>query len=318
MASLKTLGIAIGAGLASALLFAASAKGGALALVIACVTPLPIMIAALGFAQATGLMAAAVSSLVVGALLGLLPGVFFGVLIGFPAWWLAYLSLLARPVVRTAPGGSGLAWYPVGGVVAWAALLAAAIVLAFGAATVWHYGGYQQTITSLSADIRAALAAAEAERSIADPAGIVVRLMPPLLAGFTFLALSVNLWLAARVVQGSGLLSRPWPSLPENLRLQRVAAFVLVGAGLVAFFGGIVGVASGVIVVPLSLAFVLQGLGAAHALTRGLAARRLILTVIYFVTLSLTPSLLALVVLGVVDCLTPLRRQQALPPSPSN
>jgi hypothetical protein len=60
----------------------------------------------------------------------------------------------------------------------------------------------------------------------------------------------------------------------------------------------------------------LQGLGAAHALTRGLAARRLILFAIYFITLSVIPSLLALAVLGVIDCLLPLR-QKHRPSTPS-
>lgn len=315
MASLRTLGIAAGAGLASALLFAASAKGGALALVIAAVTPLPVMIAALGFAQATGLVAAAVASLVTAALLGPLSGALFGVLIAFPAWWLAYLSLLARPAPPGTPATVPLAWYPIGRVAAWAALLTAALFLAFGAATLLHYGGYGKALTSIAAEMRAAMIVTEAERSFADQAGLMVRLVPLVLAGLTFLALTVNLWLAARVVQGSGLLARPWPPLPENLRLPRPTASILIAAGVASFVGGPVGVAAGIVFAPLSLAFVMQGLGTAHALTRGLAARRAILCGIYLVTLSLAPSLLALLVLGLVDCLTPLRRPRAVPPS---
>ena len=318
MASLKTLGIAIGAGLASALLFAASARGGLLAIVIAGLTPLPVMIAALGFAQATGLVAAGVATLVTVALLDPFSGALFGVIIAFPAWWLSYLSLLARPKLREpATPAPGLAWYPIGRVAMWAALLTAALFLAIGAATLLHYGGFQKALTSIAAEMKAAMIAAEAERPFADQAGIVVQLMPPLLAGLTFLALAVNLWLAARIVQGSGLLARPWPALPEHLRLPRPAALILIAAGLTTFAGGPVGVAAGVVFTPLGLAFVLQGLGTAHALTRGLAARRAVLCAIYLVTLSLAPSLLALVVLGLVDCLTPLRRPRAVPPSPS-
>lgn len=316
MASLRTIGIAIGAGLASALLFAASAKGGALALVIVGLTPLPVMIATLGFAQATGLVAAAVAALVVGTLLEPLSGAAFGALVAFPAWWLSYLSLLARPRPQASTSPE-LAWYPIGRVTMWAAILTAALFLAIGAATLLHYGGFQKALASIAAEMKAAMVAADAERSFADQAGIVVQLMPPLLAGLTFLALVVNLWLAARIVQGSGLLVRPWPALPEHLRLPRPAAFMLIAAGLVTFAGGPIGVAAGVVFTPLGLAFVLQGLGAAHALTRGLAARRAILCAIYLVTLSLAPSLLALVVLGLVDCLTPLRRPRAVPPSPS-
>lgn len=318
MASWKTFCIAIGAGLAAALLFAASAKGGALALLIVCVSPLPIMIATLGFAQSTGLVAAAVASLVVGVLLGPLPGGFFAALIAFPGWWLPYLSLLGRPAPTTgAPSKPVMTWYPIGHVVAWTAVLTAAVFLAMGAVTVLHYGGYEKAIAALSSEMTRALAASQAASVVTDQAAIMVRLTPLVLAGVTFLALTVNLWLAARVVQGSGLLSRPWPSLPEHLRLPRGMALVLIAAGLVLFLGGVIGLASGILFTPLSLAFVLQGLGAAHALTRGLAARRFILLAVYLVSLSLTPSLLALAVLGLVDCLTPLRRRRAVPPSPS-
>lgn len=317
MASFRTLGIATGAGLAAALLFAASAKGGALALVIVCATPLPIMIATLGFAQSSGLVAAAVGSVVVGALLGPLTGGFFAALVAFPSWWLPYLSLLGRqaPVTSTTPQPA-MTWYPVGHVVAWTAALTAAVFLAMGAVTVLHYGGYEKALTALASDMAKALAASEAA-SVANQAAIMVRLTPLVLAALTFLALCTNLWVAARVVQGSGLLVRPWPSLPEHLRLPRGMALLLIVAGLALFLGGVIGLASGIVFTPLSLAFMLQGLGAAHALTRGLAARRLILLAVYLVSLSLTPSLLALAVLGLVDCLTPLRRRKAVPPSPS-
>lgn len=319
MASLKTLAIAAGAGLASALLFAVFARGGALAIFVMVAAPLPVMIAALGFAQATGLMAAAVASCVVAVLLGPLPGVFFGVLIAFPAWWLAYLVLLARPnpTVALPSGAPALVWYPLGRVVTLGALLMAAVVLALGTATVLHYGGYAATVRAVTAHLKAALADVEAERPMADQAGTVASLMPPIMAGLTFFMLMLDLWLAGRVVQGSGLLSRPWPALPENLRLPRTAAVLLILAGVVAALGGVVGVASGVVAAPLSVAFMLQGLAAAHALTRGLAARRLILCAVYFVVLSLVPSALALAVLGLVDCLLPLRRREAVTPSPS-
>ncbi|MDX7950922.1 DUF2232 domain-containing protein [Lichenihabitans sp. Uapishka_5] len=322
MASLKPIGVAAGAGLASALLFAASAKGGPLAIVIAYATPLPIMIATLGFAQATGLIAAGVGTVTILALLGLLPAVFFAVLIGLPSWWLGYLSLLGRPTAEPVPTVSSaapaMAWYPIGRVAASGAALVTLVVLGFGAATLAHYGGYETAVAALTAHLKTMLAQAGPEGQLAEAAGSVVRLLPSLMAASTFLMLMLNLWVAGRVVQGSGLLARPWPTLPEHLRLPRWAAYVLVGAALATLLGSIAGMVAGVVLAPLAVAFVLQGLGAAHALTRGLAARRLILFAIYFITLSLVPSLLALAVLGVVDCLTPLRRPRALPPTPSN
>lgn len=318
MASLRTLAIAAGAGLASALLFAAFAKGGALAVLAMVAAPLPVMIAALGFTQSSGLIAAAIASCVAAVLLGPITGVLFGLLIAFPAWWLAYLLLLARPAPAAPAAAPVLVWYPLGRVVTLGALLMAAVVLAFGAATVLRYGGYDATVAALTAHIKAELATVEAQGALADQASLAAGVMPSILAGMTFFVLMLDLWLAARVVQGSGLLTRPWPALPENLRLPRGAAVALIGALLAILVGGLVGVASGVVAAPLGVAFMLQGLAAAHALTRGLAARRLILCVVYFVVLSLVPSALALTVLGLVDCLLPLRRREAATPSPSN
>ena len=312
----RTLGIAVGAGLASALLFAASAKGAALAFVVAYVTPLPIMIATLGFGQATGLFGAAVACCAIAAVLGLGAAVFFGVMLGFPSWWLGYLSLLARPSQpQPADASAGprpaLIWYPIGRVVAWGAVLMAAVVLALGAATVVHFGSFDAAVAAVSAHLQAALSGAvRDELTLTDSVSTLVHLLPALLAASTFVMLMLNLWLAGRVVQRSGLLTRSWPALPEHLRLPRSLVAVLVLGGTATVLGGLPGMVGSVLVAPVALAFAFQGLGAAHALTRGLAARGLILLAVYFVTFSLVPSLLALAVLGVVDCLLPLRNKR--------
>ena len=47
------------------------------------------------------------------------------------------------------------------------------------------------------------------------------------------LLLAVNLWLAARTIEISGRLRRPWPPLPETLSLPRIVAPIfLLAAGL--------------------------------------------------------------------------------------
>ena len=325
----RSLGIAIGAGLASALLFAASTRGAGLALVIAYVTPLPIMIAALGFGQATGLVAAGLATISIAVVLGVLPGIAFALLLGFPAWWLAYLALLARPVTGdpspaiVSPGAPKppalLLWYPIGRVVAWGAALVASVILALGAALILHFGGFETTVTLLSSRVQEIVGRGTAEDLTGSTtARHIVQLLPVLTAASAFLMLSLNLWAAARVVQRSGLLGRPWPALPEHLRLPKVAAGVLLLSAALLLGGGAMRVAGGVVVASLGMAFALQGLGTAHALTRGLAARRPILIAIYFITFSLVPSLVALAVLGVVDCLFTLRpAPQAKPTSPT-
>jgi hypothetical protein len=323
MANVKTLGIAAGAGLASALLFAASAQGAGAALILAYVTPLPIMIATLGFGHATGLLAALIATCGLGFDLGILPGLFFGLLLGFPSWWLPYLSLLARPSGARAPGSEPdlMAWYPVGRVMVWGAAIVAAVILGAGAILLLRFGGYDSTVTYLAGRLDAIIGQTSTdELSRTATARHVVQLLPVLMSASVFLMLMLNLWLAGRIVERSALLTRPWPRLPENIRLPKVTALVFIVSGVAMAFGGAFRVAGGVLAASFAMAFVLQGLGAAHALTRGLLPRRLILLAIYIITFTVVPSVVALAVLGVIDCLLPLRHrpQSATPPlSPS-
>ncbi|HVY56863.1 MAG TPA: DUF2232 domain-containing protein, partial [Xanthobacteraceae bacterium] len=89
--------IGIGAGAATALLFAAVASGSLLSVLLFYLAPLPIMIAGLGWSHWAALVAALVSASGLAVVFG--PFFLFAVLVavGLPAWWLAYLALLARP-----------------------------------------------------------------------------------------------------------------------------------------------------------------------------------------------------------------------------
>ena len=84
------------------------------------------LIAALGWCHLAGLIAAATATAVVVILAGKL---FIAVpVISFGAWWLGYLTLLARPVPNG--GTQTLEWYPIGRLVLWAAVIGALIVAA--------------------------------------------------------------------------------------------------------------------------------------------------------------------------------------------
>src|SRR5690348_5404906 len=116
----QILFIGIGAGAATALLFASVASGSLLSVFLFYLAPLPIMVAGLGWSHWAALVAAFVSAAGLGAVFGpffvlaMLPS------IGLPAWWLSYLALLARPTALAPP--HDLEWYPVGRLVLWAAI----------------------------------------------------------------------------------------------------------------------------------------------------------------------------------------------------
>ena len=123
--------IGIGAGAAAALLFASVTSGSWLSILLFYLAPLPIMIAGLGWSHWAALTGALVGALALALVFG---GVFFFAFLagaGLPAWWLGYLAMLARPAPAGGNGNSAAAleWYPPGRLVAWAAVLAALIVL---------------------------------------------------------------------------------------------------------------------------------------------------------------------------------------------
>src|SRR5215467_8252254 len=95
--------VGIAAGLASALVFASVASGSVLSIPLFYLAPLPVLIAAMGWGHASGLIAAALAALGLGIAFGGMLSVVYVVGVGLPAWWLGYLALLARPVANGSP-----------------------------------------------------------------------------------------------------------------------------------------------------------------------------------------------------------------------
>ena len=317
----KQAGLALGAGVASALLFVVSAKGTAFAGVIAYFTPLPIVIAALSFGHLSGLGSVIVGAGAVSVATSPVLGAFFILFFALPGWWLSYLAGLARPVEATvggAPvpfGAPPLAWYPVGRLATWAAVLAAGAVLVAGGIAVLHFGGFTPASDKLAARLGEVLGDEDHPgASTRDIAAFVVRILPVAMAASLCPMLAFNLWLGARIAQTSQRLVRPWPNVPDGLCLPRSVAVVFLVILGPALLPGVIGTVCGVIAAALGVAFAFQGLAAAHVLTRGFSARRAMLGLIYIVTVFIPLAVVALTLIGVVDCLFPLRNRR--PPAP--
>ena len=315
--------VGLGAGAAAALLCASIASGSVLATLLLYLSPLPIMIAALGFSHWAGLLAALTAAAGLGSVLGLF--FFAGFLLGMalPAWWLAYLALLARP----SPGQ--IEWYPIGRIVLWAAGLGAAIVTV----AILQTGTDQETIrTALRKGfdeiIRAQIPASAGSGAVLTPEergrllDVFVVLFPPAAAVSLLVINSFNLWLAGRIVLVSGRLSRPWPDV-SALALPFAAPIALAVSVAGAFAPDIVGMVCGIVAATLLMVHVMVGLAVVHAVTIGMNARVLILASVYagFVILSLRTSWASIVLaaLGLAETLFGLRGRFAAyrgPPTP--
>jgi hypothetical protein len=313
----STFGIALGAGLASALLFTVVTAGSALAVVLYFAAPLPILIAGLGWSQRAGLLAALVASAAVAIALTGRAGLVFAIGVGIPAWWFAYLLLLARETE------DGVEWYPIGRVLAAVALLSAAVTVIGMFTIASDYASLVSVFESAVNGFRernpqlfAQLGARDLPN--ADLARLMAVVAPAISAAVGVLSSSILLWGAARIVLASGRLPRPWPDLP-SIDLPRTV-LLLYSASILASFGpdGMFALAARTTAAALTVAYAFQGLAAIHSVSRGFSARGLLLGSLYTV-LVVMPGwpILALAVLGVAESFLRFRgRAPSAPPPP--
>ncbi|HEY8579700.1 MAG TPA: hypothetical protein VIL72_07435 [Beijerinckiaceae bacterium] len=332
--------VAIGAGLAAALLFFIPVKGTAFAMTIALFASLPLMIAGLAFSPAAALLGAVAGSLALN--LGLVAftevsgsaafvfSLFFAATAALPAWQLTRLTWLGRPAEDGETAGpDGLVWYPMGRLVAWMAGLGAAAAAAGFLFAVARWGSFDAFVTESAARLTPMVDAifSRAGGATGLPGGLTsaelarafVLLTAPVTAGWTVAALALNLWLAGRIAHVSQRLRRPWQDVPENLHLPRALGplfLVCLGATLL---GGAPLVLGAIGAAAIGVALALKGLAIIHAATRANAARGLLLALLYTAMLILFPLPLPLLAaVGLAAVFTAGGRPSPSPPSPKN
>ena len=318
---MQRIGIAIGAGFAAALLFAVLAKATLLAFLLACFAPLPIMIVALGWGLDMGAVAAASACVVAFGLIDSPSAATFAATTALPAWILSFLSLLPRErIVSRGSVAGGDFWFPVGKIVVAAALIGAILSSVSVALLTLKHGGYQQGVDAIVAqetpdfkDMFGTVVTLPPGMTFEDLVSISVRMSPAIFAVWTLLMLCANLYAAARAVQLSQRLKRPWPNLPEALVLpQALGAVLIVCAGLSLTLRGAPAHLAWAGFGVLACCYVMQGLAVVHALTRKLPARAPIMVAIYLGCMFLTPvSLPMLMLIGLAESLLSLRARRA-------
>jgi hypothetical protein len=316
MAQLLLIGI--GAGAATALLFASVASGSLISVLLFYLAPLPILIAALGWSHWAALVAAVFASAGLAAIFGPFLFMAFLIGIGLPAWWLGYLALLARPTGEQPP--NDIEWYPAGNLALWAAILGALVVIAalinFGASE----DGFRTALRNgvervLRLQTRAPKDAPDINRLV----DFLMLALPPAAAVLTTITNVLNLWLASRVVAVSGRLKRPMPDLAA-MQFPFYAP-LLTGAAIAAsFLPGQIGTFAGVLAASLLMAYGLLGFAVLHNISRGVNARVLLLGSAYVSVLVLGWPVLLLMLLGLTDTMFNIRGRFANrggPPTPS-
>ncbi|GJD75966.1 hypothetical protein [Methylobacterium goesingense] len=325
------LGIGIGAGLVSALLFGVLLKATALAILLYLLAPLPILIVGLGWSHRAALVAAVTGALALAVVVQPFLGLGFFAYLALPAWWLAYLALLGR-----ASADGTMEWYPTGRLLAWTAGTAGLAFVAIAVIAAPNYETFQSQLRGMTRtliQVRADRAAnpgapvpkpaapetgaeAPAEPGPQDPAettrtevaNALAAIAPGLATHGLTVLLTFYLWAAARIVRISGRLLRPWPDLAATMMPRRVLG-VLAGAMLVGLAPGYLGVLGVAVAGALSAAFAMQGLAAFHDRSRGRPGRLALLFGLYLILFfTQGVALLALTLFGIADTALDRRR----------
>jgi hypothetical protein len=318
---MNTTLIAIALGLIAAIAFVSATTGPLpLRVIFSLITPLPIMLAGLGW----GLRASLIAALAGGTILvALLPtaGLFFVSTAGLPAAFLAYLATLSRPNGDNSES-TDREWYPVGRLVLWTAVLAS--IPAFLWMAMVEAGGAEHKDAMIKV-LSEAMTAAEIKQSdsglplspeqIASLTKYIYAALPAATALAWMAALLLTLWMAGRIMRSSGQLTRPWPDFGKID--YPAAASVAFGAALVcASFDGLLGIAGRALTGTLLLAFMLLGLSVIHDLTRGWQWRAFVLGLVYgsLMLISLVVAL-PLALLGLSEGLFQFRSRFSPPPA---
>ncbi len=273
--------IGLGSGLASALLFFSAAHGGPwLGLLLFLLTPLPPLLAGLGWGWLPAASGALVGALAIAAAASLPLGIGYFLAIGLPAAVIAYLAYLSRPS-DSAPDGRE--WYPAGRLLAAISLYAGTLpVLALP----WTGGSFDGLRPLAAEMVRAAFKQsgngrlqAPTDEQVGAFADMVVAVAPSAMAVYWLLIMTPNLYLAGRIVGASGHLARDWPDLPSLTYPAGLA--LLLGLALVAaaFAPGAIGIAGTSFTGALLFAHLLAGLALVHFLAR--RGARWLLWVVY-------------------------------------
>jgi hypothetical protein len=308
--------IGVGAGLASALLFYSAARGSPLlSTILLLLTPLPTLLAGLGWGWLPAAAGAVAGALVMAIAANFPFAVGYFVTLGLPAAIIAHLAYLSRPD----PKDPNLReWYPAGRLVAGLSLYGGALPVL----VLPLIGGSYEVLRAPMGEFFRRLSTRAPElglRPLNDTqiealAEFVVAALPGALAAYWVAIFAFNLYLAGRIARASGRLGRDWPDLPM---LAYPTGFpLLVALALVAsFVPGTIGVAGASFSGALLLAYLIAGLALMHFIARGRAPW--MLWFVYAGLVLFTPYVAVVLMLGglLEPALKLKRRFGASPPS---
>lgn len=303
--SVPSIMIGIGAGFVSALLFASLVGGSLLTLPLFLASPLPLMVAGLGWGPHAVLAA------------GLTAIVILQVELSTPAT-LVHLGSAAVPALilttlvgRRLPVGGRATWFPIGRIAMIAAVVMAIATLAGALAIGFDVAATAREVTATfhEALVSGGTPATDLPEAMAlEPfVRASVRLMPAFFPAFWTLVLMLDLALAARIARRMGRLERPLED-PAMLTLSPWVGLIFAAGFAASFlpgsFGVMASIAAGASFAPLFLV----GMAVLTVMTRPTDMRWILRASAYGLVLLFPIATLVMALVGLADLFLDLRR----------
>jgi hypothetical protein len=309
--------IGLGSGLASALLCYSAAHGSALlSTLLLLLTPLPSLLAGLGWGWLPAMAGAGVGTLVMGMIHSPSFAIGYFLALGLPVVLASYLAFLSRP---SPDDPTQQEWYPVG-------RLLAAMTLYGGALPVLVLpliGGTYDILRAPMAELLRRVSSRTSTdlnmKALDDPqidalAEYFINVLPGVLAAYWLAVFTLNLYMAGRVARASGQFGRDWPDLAA-LAYPTGFPFLVAVTLAASFAPGVLGVVGTSFSGALLFAYLLAGLALTHFIARGRAPW--LLWLVYLGLVVFGPYLaFALMLAGMLEPVLDLRQRfGARPPT---
>lgn len=279
--NLNAIMIGIATGVVAAILSVGSVVQNALSFVLFVLSPLPILLAGLGWGPLVGALSVVVCGLTIFSVAGSIPTLVILVTTAIPAALAAYFGGMARSM------GDKSDWYPLGTI-----LFVLSLTVAIGFVISGFAIGYNTAfVEEFSKEFAKQLASTNPELA-ANPAAtqnfvnFLVASIPFLQPATWLLVIVGNVWLAFAIARRSGLFNRPKDSWPDALELPFVAVPLLCVAVIGAFVSASLGTIIAAFAGSLAMAFTITGFALVHAITRGKTWRPAALCLSYVSTLT--------------------------------
>jgi Predicted membrane protein (DUF2232) len=279
--TLNIIAIGIAAGAVAAILSVGSLVQNALSFILFILSPLPIILAGLGWGPVAAVLSVVACGLSIAFVAGEIPALIIVVVTAMPAALAAYFGGMARVEHDKSE------WFPLGLILLFVSLAVATGFVISGLAI-----GYNAAfVEEFSKEFVKQLASTNAELA-ANPAAtnefvnFFMASIPHLLPASWLMIMMGNLWLALLIARRSGLLIRPRDNWPDALHLPVYAIPLLVLAVFGAVFSSSFGTAIAAFAGALGMAFVITGFAFIHVHTRGKPWRPAALWLSYASTLT--------------------------------